>query len=173
MKTLSLGAGKQAKHPGLTQIDISKDVNPDIVWDLTKFPYPIESKSFQIVECNDVIEHLDNIPAVLEECHRVLTPGGILRITTPHFSCSNSYIDPTHKFHLSYFSFDYFTPEHQLGYYSKARFAIHYRRIFFEMPFPFKGFFERFANRWPKFYEKRLAWVFPAHFLYFELKSLD
>jgi hypothetical protein len=28
------------------------------------------------------------------------------------------------------------------------------------------------ARRWPRFYERRLAWVFPAWFLYFELEAV-
>jgi hypothetical protein len=30
----------------------------------------------------------------------------------------------------------------------------------------------RFANKFPKFYEERLAWIMPAWFLYFELKAI-
>lgn len=171
MKTLSIGAGNQKRVEGLTTLDIAKETNPDIVWDLNKFPYPIEDNSFDNIECYDVIEHVENIPQVMQECFRILKPGGIINMTTPHYSCNNSYIDPTHRFHLSYFSFDCFDSTHTYSYYSKARFQIVERLILFEGNKIYKSIMFRIANRFPHFYEKRLAWIYPAWFLSFSLKA--
>jgi len=172
MRTLALGSGKQKPRQDVVRLDLSAVVEPDVVWDLRKRPYPFENGSFSQIECFDVIEHLDDIPAALEECHRLLKAGGVLKITTPHFSSSNSYIDPTHKHHLSYFSFDYFTDEHPYSYYSKARFHAKKRLITFEGFWPYRALMWRVANRFPHFYEKKLAWLFPAWFLYFELEAV-
>lgn len=68
--------------------------------------YP--SESFDEILLDNVIEHLDDIPRALREIHRLLKPGGICRIVTPHFTSKSSWVDPTHRFHLSYFSLDYF-----------------------------------------------------------------
>ena len=67
-------------------MDRSSEVQPDIAWDLDDFPYPLETSSFSKIECIDVIEHLEDIPRVMEEFYRVLEPGGLLQIMTPHFS---------------------------------------------------------------------------------------
>lgn len=171
MKVLSLGSGKMEKQENVTRLDIRPETKPDVIWDLRKLPFPFEDKSFDEIQCLDVLEHLDNIPATMEECHRLLKPGGIIKISTPHFSCSNSYIDPTHKHHLSYFSLDYFTQSHKYAYYSTARFKVKQRILLFEGGRIYKGIFQRFANKYPEFYEKRLAWIFPAWFLYFELEA--
>jgi len=169
---LYVGCGKRKNEIGVVRLDISPDVNPDFIHNLDYFPYPFEDSSFSEIECFDVIEHLDNIPKTLEEFHRLLKPGGILRITTPHFSCANSFIDPTHRWHLSYFSFDYFSDQSDLSYYSKARFHIQSRHIYFLGGRFSRSMIRRLANKFPKTYEQRWAWIFPAWFLSFDLVAI-
>ena len=41
------------------------------------------SAMFDIVVCHHVIEHVANDEAVLRECHRVLSPGGLLLLGIP------------------------------------------------------------------------------------------
>jgi SAM-dependent methyltransferase len=166
---LALGAGRRERASNVVRVDLSAEVDPDLVWNLDVYPYPFEANHFTDVEMFDVIEHLENIPATLEEIHRVSQPGAIIRITTPHFSCANSFTDPTHKHHFGYFSFDYFLAEHQLAYYSKARFSVRSRSIEFQGGRISRSIVRRLANRFPKAYEQRWAWIFPAWFLSFEL----
>lgn len=172
MVKLSVGCGYQEAQPNLVRLDISSKVNPDVVWDLDKFPYPFDESSFSEIECFDVIEHLQDIPKTLEEFYRILQPNGLLKITTPHFSCANSYIDPTHKWHLSYFSFDYFCEGHKLSYYSTAKFQVKSRHIQFQSNKFERSIIGRIANKFPKAYEERWAWIFPAWFLYFQLEAI-
>lgn len=169
---LSVGCGSRQSESGVIRLDISPEVNPDVVWNLNSFPYPFDESSFSIIECFDVIEHLNNIPKVLEYFHKILHPDGVLKITTPHFSCANSYIDPTHKWHLSYFSFDYFSNSHNLSYYSKARYRIRYRHLQFQGGRFNRSILSRLANKFPKIYEQRWAWMFPAWYVYFELEAI-
>ena len=171
-KKLSVGCGNKTFSTEIVRLDISAEVNPDVVWDLNQFPYPFEESIFSEVECLDVIEHLADIPKTMEEFYRVLEPGGVLNITTPHYSCANSFIDPTHKWHLSYFSFDYFCEGHNLSYYSQARFRIRARRLQFQGNKFQKLMLSKIANRFPCSYEQKWAWIFPAWFLYFELEAV-
>ena len=108
MKVLAIGSGKIEKRENVVRLDISSETGADVIWDLNVIPYPFNNDVFDTIECFDVIEHVDNIPRVMQECSRILKPNGVLQITTPHYSSANSYIDPTHKFHLSFFSFDCF-----------------------------------------------------------------
>lgn len=169
---LSVGCGRRNPEPNLLRLDRSPEVQPDIIWDLDEFPYPLEDCSFTSIECTDVIEHLNDIPRVLGEFHRILGPDGMLRITTPHFSSANSFVDPTHRWHLSYFSFDCFCGGHDLSYYSTARYRIKSRQIQFGGGRLMRSIVSRFANRFPKSYEERFAWMFPAWFLCFELEAI-
>ena len=169
---LSIGCGRREPAEGVVRLDRSAEVNPDVVWDLDEYPYPFEDSSFDAVECLDVIEHLANIPRTMEELHRILTPRGVLKITTPHFSCANSFTDPTHRWHLSRFSFDYFCEGHELAYYSKAKYRMRCSRIQFQGGRFARSVVSRVANRYPAVYERRFAWVFPAWFLHFELEAV-
>jgi hypothetical protein len=94
-----------------------------------------------------------------------------VRIATPHFSSANSYTDPTHRQHLGYRSFDYFTGENAWGFYTQARFAKRRATIVFH-PTLLNRFVSRLARRWPDRWERRFAWIFPAWFLSFELEVL-
>ncbi len=52
--------------------------------DLRK-PLPFESNHFSVVYHSHVLEHLDRGDAcrLLQECHRVMRPGGVLRVVVP------------------------------------------------------------------------------------------
>ena len=169
---LSVGCGNRQLPQDYLRLDISPSVNPDIVWNLDKFPYPLPDDQFEEIECLDVIEHVAEIGPTLEEFHRILRPGGILRMTTPHFSCSNSFTDPTHRHHLGYFSFDYFSDQHSLSYYSDARFQIRTRHLQFQGGRFRRSVVSRIANAYPSYYERFWTWILPAWFLHFELEAV-
>jgi predicted SAM-dependent methyltransferase len=169
-KVLNLGCG-QKRLDGAVNLDRVATVNPDVVHDLDKFPWPFEESQFSEVVANDVIEHCSNIVATMEEIHRVCRNGAVVRITTPHFSSANSFTDPTHRYHFSYFSFHYFTGERDFDFYSEHRFCHRKAQIIFH-PTLVNKLIWRLANRYPQAYEQRWAWMFPAWFLNFELEVL-
>jgi len=165
---LNLGCGNRHLD-GAINLDRIPEVNPDVVHDLDKFPWPFEENRFNEVYANDVIEHCSDVVATMEEIHRVSRDGAVVRVTTPHFSSANSFIDPTHRYHFSYFSFHYFTGEHDFDFYSDKRFRRRAAQIIFYPTFTNKLIW-RIANRYPQAYEKRWTWMFPAWFLNFELE---
>ncbi|HVS62087.1 MAG TPA: methyltransferase domain-containing protein [Thermoanaerobaculia bacterium] len=169
-RTLNFGSGLERQQDWLT-VDIRSHVRPDLVWDLDQLPYPLPEHHYDLILAHDVIEHLRAPLRALEEAHRLLRPDGRIEITTPHFSCSNSFTDPTHLHHLGYYSFDYFTDESPWSFYSEARFEIEHRNIAFH-PGRISKFFAAWANRHPALYERRLCWIFPAWFLFFRLRAL-
>jgi SAM-dependent methyltransferase len=169
-RILNLGCG--LKHvPDGVNLDVTPATNPDVVHDLNVRPWPFESGTFEEVRANDVIEHLDDIVATMEEIHRVCSPGAVVRITVPHFSCSNAFTDITHRHYFSYFSFHYFTGENEFPFYTAARFKRRASQIVFRPTLANKIVW-RLATRWPAAYERTWPWIFPAWFLYFELEVL-
>ncbi len=167
-RLINLGAGQ--KHlAGYINVDILADTRPDVVVDLNRFPYPFGEGEFDQIACYDVLEHLDDLVRVMEEIHRIAKPGAFVTITVPHYSCSNSYTDPTHRHHLGYRSFDFFTGEGGFAQYTKVRFAYRSRKIIF-YPTRKNTLVRRLANRWPDVYERHLAWILPAWFLAIELR---
>ncbi len=44
---------------------------------------PVEDCSYDLVLCTQVLEHCENPQRIVDECHRVLKPGGTLILTVP------------------------------------------------------------------------------------------
>lgn len=121
MRILDMGCGKN-KIKGAIGIDSVKLAGVDIVQDLNRFPYPFDDNYFDEIYMTHVIEHLDSIVKAMEEVHRIARPNAKVVIVTPHYSDNISWTDPTHKWHLTSYSFRYFDPEYATNYYTHARF---------------------------------------------------
>jgi len=104
----------------------------------------------------------------MNEIHRICQGGAVVRITTPHFSSANSFTDPTHRYYFGYFSFHYFTREHDFDFYTGKRFRRRHAQIIFH-PTLVNKLIWRLANRYPQAYEQRWAWRFSR--LAFERRS--
>jgi predicted SAM-dependent methyltransferase len=80
---LNLGCGSQV-HPEWTNVDIMPRHPGVINHDLNK-RLPFANASFEVVYHSHVLEHLtkEQGKAFVEECYRVLKPGGILRVVVP------------------------------------------------------------------------------------------
>lgn len=165
---LNLGSGNK-KRPDAVNVDLVESTRPDVVHDLNDRPWPLPEGHFQEVLAHDVIEHLDDVVATMDEIHRVCADGAVVKITLPHFSSSNAFTDPTHRHYFGSFSFHYFTGEHEFSFYTDRVFRTRRREIVFH-PTLLNKLVWRLANRWPGGYERRWAWMFPAWFLYFELE---
>jgi SAM-dependent methyltransferase len=156
---------------GAVNVDISPEVGADVVHDLSRMPWPLASEAFHEIFALDVIEHLPDVVSAMEEIHRVSRPGARVQITVPHFSCANAYTDPTHRHQFSCSSFDYFSADHDLSFYSRARFVRRRSQIVF-YPSLMNKIVHRLANSRPQAYEQRWAWIFPAWFLSIELEAV-
>jgi SAM-dependent methyltransferase len=168
-RVLDVGSGRDRSLPGAVTVDRVADTGPDVVHDLDQYPWPFETSRFDTIVCKEVIEHLADVVRAMEEIHRIGRPGARVHITTPHFSCANSFTDPTHRHHLGYFSFDYFTRGKQWDFYTAVRFRPVRRRLHFYGRYK-NLHVSWFANRYPRFYEEHLTWMFPAWYLSVELE---
>src|SRR3546814_5212709 len=108
-KILDLGCGTR-KRPGSVGMDINPATGADIIHDLEIFPYPFDDSTFDEIYVDNVLEHLDNVIATMEELHRITKPGGLVKIIVPYFRARWSYIDPTHRHFFTTDSFAYFDP---------------------------------------------------------------
>ena len=116
MRKLNLGCGRKFL-PGYEHFD-KNPVSGSVQYCDLDVGIPVDDASCSEILLDNVIEHVADIPFVINECSRCLAPGGILSIITPHFSSDSSWRDPTHRYHLSYFSFDYLgapNSEHYVG----------------------------------------------------------
>lgn len=173
MKILNLGCGKSTIK-GFVNVDSHKLKGVDIVHDLNKFPYPFKTKTFHIILAEHIIEHLDDIPKVMEELYRILKPSGIVEIISPHFASMSAFIDPTHKHYFSVSSFDYFTNPKDFDYYSKCRFKIIRKRVTFPEHYKFlEPIISRLMNKFKGFYETNLCYLIRPKFIEITLRRCE
>ena len=97
---VDLGCGNK-KTPGAWGVDCFPYAGVDQVHDLEIYPWPLTSNSFNRIVCRQIIEHVADPVAFLTEVHRIGQSGALVEIYTPHFSSVNSWLDPTHRRHLS------------------------------------------------------------------------
>jgi SAM-dependent methyltransferase len=168
LSTLNLGSGRRPFDDAVN-LDVTSTTAPDVAHDLNVFPWPFPDDRFTRILANDVLEHLDDLVRTMEEIHRICADGARIEIGVPHYSAGNAFTDPTHRHYFGYFSFDYFTGEHEHNYYTTTRFRLVKRRIGF-YPAPLEPVVRRLAHRSPERYERRWAWIYPAWYLRFELE---
>jgi|TARA_B110000483_G_scaffold209488_1_gene255846 ubiquinone/menaquinone biosynthesis C-methylase UbiE len=105
---LELGCGESKKNNDAIAIDLIDFPGVDIVGDIYEVLQQIPSGSISYIYSSHVFEHLDNLPEILIELHRVLQREGELDIIVPHFSNSFFYSDPTHNSFFGLYTFSYY-----------------------------------------------------------------
>jgi len=171
---LHLGCGNE-KAPGSIGIDHNPRSGADVIHDLNRFPYPFPDNRFDRVIADNILEHLDDIPKVMEEIFRITKHGARVLISTGHFTAVDSFTDPTHKHFFTSRTFDYFIPGTDLYKYrySPATFNKLNVSVGPANPTnPFLKFLLRLINRHLIFYEKRFAFIFPVGVITYELEVI-
>ena len=173
MKILDLGCGN-AKEEGAVGIDYRSCPSVDIVHDLNVYPWPLENDSFDLVICKHVIEHLSNVIKAMEEIHRILKKGGVVKIYTPHISNIMSFKDPTHMWHFTWGSFDYFIRglKEKEASYTDVSFELVKKQLVFtnNLLTPLAKFISKVSM---KTYERHFCHVLPAKELHVEMQATE
>lgn len=96
---LNLGCGFD-KRDGWLNADGFAGCAPDLLMDIEKTPWPLETSAFDHVLLKHVLEHVgaafDDFAAVMRELWRVTAPGGLVEIHVPHVRHDTFWSDPTH-----------------------------------------------------------------------------
>lgn len=123
---LVLGSGPHwPKAEGDHFVDIRPFENVDTVHDLNVTPWPFDDNSADHISAMHVVEHLKDLVSFMNECHRILKPGGYLYLETPHVGrdLELEFAGPTHIRCYTLYSFrNYFSPDgvKRFGYTDKA-----------------------------------------------------
>ncbi len=132
---IHLGAGTEILE-GYINTDIIDLPGIDKVFNCMDYIWDFEDDSADEIKAKDLIEHLpshdryynNSIILFIEECHRILKPGGLLWIQTPGWDADFLWIDPTHVRGFDRRSFDIFDPDTDFGkstgFYSDAKFKV-------------------------------------------------
>jgi SAM-dependent methyltransferase len=171
-RVIHLGCGKK-KWAGSIGLDINPSSDADLICDLNACSYPFAESQFDLIVCEHVLEHLDDVVKTMEEIHRIAKSGARVLVRVPHYSSVYYYRDPTHKHPFSLHSFDYFLKETPVGQFHYS--GVEYRLLAAEFPPPvdasiLKRMFFRLINRYGDFYEKHLAFILPRHLMEFHLQ---
>lgn len=80
---INIGCGS-ARLAEWVNLDAARAEGVDVVWDVTK-GLPFQSASCSAIFGEHIIEHIakEEVEELLKDCHRVLQPGGVLRLSTP------------------------------------------------------------------------------------------
>lgn len=93
---MKLNLGSHNKRiEGYTNIDVLELPNVDIVHDLTVFPWPFDMSTIDEILMQEFLEHIGwrQTEAVVNECYRILRPGGKIKIQVPDIEAMCRMID--------------------------------------------------------------------------------
>ena len=118
MRILNLGCGNRVfGDPGSVNHDVIKH-RPEIhvAHDLNNLPWPWGDNSFDYISARAVFEHLrHDLVVSMNECWRILAPGGIIDLKLPYWRHDHAYDDPTHRWQFGPGVFQFFDPESKHG----------------------------------------------------------
>ena len=171
VRALDIGCGpKKFKHA--FGLDVFPQEGVDVLADTDSGSLPFRNGSFDMVVANHFIEHVGDIRTFMMEVHRVLAPGGIAVIRTPYFSNEGSFRDPSHKWHLTLKSMDYFAEGSPLrwpglpGYFEKVCVKLEFGKGIL----PSIG--RLVAGLSLEAYENNCAHIFPAQVVFWALRAV-
>jgi hypothetical protein len=179
---LELGSGSKREHKTRYALDLHPLDGVDIVADLNGKLDLIPDKCVTELYTRHTLEHVDNLVGLMEEIQRICVPGASITVIVPHFSNPLAHSDPTHVRLFGIHTMFYFSdtsrqPSRKVPtHYSTARFLVKdigirfYRNGWVDKTVA--PFVERMVNlNWSTrtFYERYLAYVFPAWEIQFAL----
>lgn len=92
---IDLGCGGQRQYPENIGVDLRATKEIAVRADLSR-PLPFADGSVDRIYVVHLLEHLMDYLALVQECHRLLSPHGILHVMSPWWRHVNSVADPTH-----------------------------------------------------------------------------
>jgi SAM-dependent methyltransferase len=125
---LNLGCGP-SKMDGFVNVDRLESVHPDVVCNLDVVPWPFSDASVDHIFSSNAFEHLNDTIQTMEECYRILKPGGTMDVIVPFAMSSGALQDPTHKSFWTDYTVNYFVKGHQANFYTKASFNLIFNRL--------------------------------------------
>ena len=129
------------------KIDVKSAAGVDIVYS-SGSSLPFESEYADEIICIHVLEHITDLEPVLKELHRILKPGGRLRIWVPHCFSPIAFGAVNHVRYFTYETFLMFDKRHSQAY----EFDVHFTFVTSRM---------QVFRRWysPNFLDRLFEWA--------------
>lgn len=94
-RLVELGPGDVKQYAESVGLDVRPGKGVDVLADLNR-PLPLRDGSVDRIFAVHVLEHLSDLHAVMNECHRALREHGVLHVMVPYWRHVNAVTDPTH-----------------------------------------------------------------------------
>lgn len=165
---INIGCGNKSQED-FFGIDLFPCKAVNIISDISKY-IPIKNSVIDEVYASHVIEHIFDITGLMKEIHRVCKNNAIITIITPHFSSIDSWRDPTHVHHLTYYSMMHFEKK-DTSHYTGGGFVVENVKLSFGGGL--LGLFGRLIfNISPKYYEKKWCFIFRASTITYKMRVI-
>ncbi len=105
---LNIGCGDKLLE-GYTNVD--RINRPDVKWADLEQALPFGANTHDEIRANHVMEHITNFIPLMNSCHDVLKPEGVLEIAVPCLPHLEAFQDPTHVRFFTDRSFLYFVED--------------------------------------------------------------
>ncbi len=105
---LDLACGGTKKE-GWVGVDIVTLPTVDVVHDLSATPWPFADDTVLEINCSHFVEHVTDLKRFMEECWRILVPGGLMTVTAPYWTSVRAWQDYTHVRAITERTFSYFS----------------------------------------------------------------
>lgn len=115
MVKINLGAGNRILDGYLNHDIIKHRSEIDFAFNLNQPEWPLAHDSYDRVRAFDVIEHVENPINFMDNCWKLLQPGGILYLKACGWKNPNFWVDITHHRAFDIKSFNYFVPSTEMG----------------------------------------------------------
>lgn len=184
--SLELGCGPSKIDPRAIGIDMLDFHGVDLVGDIFEILAQFPDRSVSSIYTAHFLEHVSDLPKLLDEIGRILASSGDLSIVVPHFSNPFYYSDPTHKTPFGLYTMAYFC-EQSCFVRSVPRYGFlvplalqtvnldfkSYRPRYFRHAFK-KAFGAIFDSTMflREFYEENLCWLVPCYEIRYELTKI-
>ena len=117
---LNIGCGNYiafSHEPGQVWYNLDRHANSDvqIVADLEE-GLPFDDESVDLIYASHVFEHIRKFPELMQECHRVLKPRGVLSLKVPMGGCRAAMADPTHYWQFAPETWYHFDKDSNIGF---------------------------------------------------------
>lgn len=185
--SLELGCGNRKREVGSIGVDALDYECVDLVGDVFEVLAALPDGTVDAVYSSHFVEHVNNVPRLLDELARVLKAGGQLDITVPHFSNPYFYSDITHRATFGLYSMSYFSIDRQLA----RKVPSYQRELFYELqavrlvfksspPFYLRHAIKKIVgvmvniNSYTKeLYEEMFCHWFPCYEVQYELRRIN
>jgi len=112
---LVLGAGARPMIDAVNHDRVVHGDWIDVGWDLDAMPWADLCPGFDVIVAHDLFEHLRDPYGAVNECHRILEPGGVLLLRMSAYDNPASFNDLTHRHFANVNAMDFFDRTTLLG----------------------------------------------------------